>query len=252
VKYMRFKHIHFVRAFAFAATVALALGGTMHGALAAQVKIYVDFSGGPEPVKGETQIAPPKADWIPVESARWTTSTSNIPGSWNRVENTSDIGSPTGGAGAGKLTPTTANIGSQTGGAGAGKITLTKTAESKLTANGLDITLSAGADQKKIYDLARQARAIPVVRINSYEVTPKGLVPVYSAALNDVLVTSVDWKGQDTDTPTARVSLKYSSSTIDVNTKRKNASAGPDDPATPTGWNRVNNSNTDLTDVPIP
>jgi type VI protein secretion system component Hcp len=231
------KYIHYFRAFAFAVTIALALGGTMHGALAAQVKIYVDFSGGPEPVKGETQLAPVKANWIPVDSARWTTTTTSIPGGWNRVENKSDN------------TPTQ-SIGSQTGGAGAGKVTLTQAAVSKLTANGLDITLNAAADKKTIFDLAKQARAIPVVRIDTYEVTAKGLVPVYSAALNDVLVTSVDWKGQDTDSPTANISLKYSSSTIEENTARTKSKT-PDDPTIPAGWNRVNNSSTDLTNVPI-
>jgi hypothetical protein len=231
------KYIHFVRVFAFAVTVALALGGTMHGALAAQVKIYVDFGGGPEPLKGETQLVLAKANWIPVESAKWTTTTTSIPGGWNRVENKSDL-------------TTTQSIGSQTTGAGAGKVTLTPAAVSKLTSNGLDITLNAAADRKTIFDLAKQARPIPVVRVNTYEVTPKGLVPVYSATLNDVLVTSVDWKGQDADAPTANISLKYSSSTIDENTARTKSKT-PDDPTIPAGWNRVNNASTDLTNVPI-
>ena len=95
------KYIHFVRAFVFAVTVALALGATMHGALADQVRIYVDFNGGPEPMSG-------RPIGILVDSAKWTTTKTDIPASWNRVSNISSdsIGSQTGGAGAGKVDST--------------------------------------------------------------------------------------------------------------------------------------------------
>ena len=192
------KYIHLVRAFVFAITVSLALGATMHGALADQVKIYVDFNGGPEPTSG-------RPIGIPVDSAKWTTTKTDIPASWNRVNNISSL-----------------NIGSATGGAGAGKVTLTPATQSKLTSNGLDITVNAPPDQKAIFDGARLAKEIPLVRVNSYAVNSNGeLSPVYSAAFTGVLVTSVDWNGRDGDVPTQNISLKYASATIDQYTTPK-------------------------------
>ncbi len=142
------KYIHFVRVFAFAVTVALALGGTMHGALAAQVKIYVDFGGGPEPLKGETQLVLAKANWIPVESAKWTTTTTSIPGGWNRVENKSDL-------------TTTQSIGSQTTGAGAGKVTLTPAAVSNAPLQTGWILRGARRIGRRSFDLAKQVSTDP-------------------------------------------------------------------------------------------
>jgi hypothetical protein len=236
------KYIHFVRAFVFAVTVALALGATMHGALADQVRIYVDFNGGPEPMSG-------RPIGILVDSAKWTTTKTDIPASWNRVSNISSD-----------------SIGSQTGGAGAGKVTLAPATQSKLTSNGLDITVNAPPDQKAILDGAKLGKEIPLVRVNSYAVDAKGeMSPVYSAALTGVLVTSVDWNGRDGDVPTQNISLKYASATIDQYTTPKivqkpmpppnptpKQTATPLPSVIPGGWNRVTNKDTDLTTIPSP
>jgi type VI protein secretion system component Hcp len=187
------------------AVVVLALNVTIAPALAAR-EVYLDFDSTGSP--GEVpQKAIKSSD---VKSTEIEVSSFSFGGGRDEVI-------PNG---------TALNIGSASGGAGAGK----------RTAQSMDVTVSVTGAQR-LFDLASKGQVVREVRLLEFRTSPAGaLVPVYTAVMSNVVITSHDWSGKGTDKPTVSITLDFER--IEV---QENAKSTSDDPSTPASWNLTQN-----------
>jgi hypothetical protein len=177
------------------AAAVVALAATVAPAMAANT-MYLDFaSGGTQGEATPKSAQPPKGTWIQISSFQF-------------------------GAGKASVAPSSASA------AGA--------ARRPATIESMDATVS-GTGMKTVFDLAATGRAIPFVMLYEFRQGKSGLVPVYTAKMSDVMVSSTDWKGNG-DRPTANVTLNYRAVEI-----QKNLKSDSDDPAVLASWNMVTN-----------
>jgi hypothetical protein len=107
----------------------------------------------------------------------------------------------------------------------------------KRTVESMDATISSLGAQKA-FDLAASGKVIPYVMFYEFRLGVHGKVPVYTAKMSNVIVTSRDWKGTG-DHPSSNITLDYQAIEI-----RENAKSDSDDVTTPATWNITANKPT--------
>jgi type VI secretion system secreted protein Hcp len=111
-------------------------------------------------------------------------------------------------------------------------------AAGKRTTESMSVTIAPNPTAAQtLFNDATRGKTLSVVRLYMMKSSPKGMIPYYVVTLKNVIVSSDQWTGGNSDRPTENITLNYEQIEIQYNNADKTAA----DTKSSISWNIVQN-----------